>query len=509
MIDTVVRAFRGTVRSPVRSLLVVVLLAAGISFALTSVALAIAAGDQIVKIKLTTGVEAGVSISPEQFQQAILAEAERAQAEDEEFDRSRINESIEPLTTEHAKAIAELPYVRGVEVFTVAAVEYDLPGEEEQEEGESEEEETPAGGGPAGRGNNLVTPIGNISLPDAIITGTEDAAFVADFRSGSKELTEGRLFDADDAGSKVVVIDQNTATLEELAIGDSIVLKAQIPPEEGEEEPEEPEFWEVEAEIIGVYQDLETATQGGFGRVSIAAWYAPVGVVRELQDPEEAEVLSAISLVYDSVDDAAQLRTDVEGMLAPELFTLTTSEERFEDISAPLETMRSTSLLMMVAGLAVVGLIMVMLMALVVRGRLREIGILKAVGARNRQVILQFALETVGISIVAVALALPAVFATNTFLPELIRPAAEVEEVAQDGPGFGPGGRALVSAPIIDDPVRTEEIEEVLDQVNASVSVEVIGIAAAIAIGLGLLGALVPIVTVLRLRPAEVLRLEA
>ena len=94
MIDTVVRAFRGTVRSPVRSLLVVVLLAAGVSFALTSVALAIAAGDQIVKIKLTTGVEVGVSISPEQFQQAILAEAERAQAEDEEFDRSRINESI-------------------------------------------------------------------------------------------------------------------------------------------------------------------------------------------------------------------------------------------------------------------------------------------------------------------------------------------------------------------------------------------------------------------------------
>ena len=134
---------------------------------------------------------------------------------------------------------------------------------------------------------------------------------------------------------------------------------------------------------------------------------------------------------------------------------------------------------------------------------------MKAVGARNRQVILQFALETVGISIVAVALALPAVFATNTFLPELIRPAVEVEEVAQDGPGFGPGGRALVSAPIVDDPVRTEEIEEVLDQVDASVSVEVIGIAAAIAVGLGLLGALVPVVTVLRLRPAEVLRLEA
>jgi putative ABC transport system permease protein len=152
---------------------------------------------------------------------------------------------------------------------------------------------------------------------------------------------------------------------------------------------------------------------------------------------------------------------------------------------------------------------MVMLMALVVRGRLREIGILKAVGARNRQVILQFALETVGISIVAVALALPAVFATNTFLPELIRPAAEVEEVAQDGPGFGPGARALVNAPISDDPVRTEEIEEVLDQVDASVSAEVIGIAAVIAVGLGLLGALVPIVTVLRLRPAEVLRLEA
>src|SRR3990170_6592509 len=130
--------------------------------------------------------------------------------------------------------------------------------------------------------------------------------------------------------------------------------------------------------------------------------------------------------------------------------------------------MRNTSLLGMIAGLAVVGLIMVMLMALVVRGRLREIGILKAVGARNRHVILQFAAETIGIAAVAVLVAVPIGLATNSLIADVLRPSAEVEKKAtapDTGPNLGPGGAALTDAPILDDPVSEEEREAVLEEV--------------------------------------------
>jgi ABC-type antimicrobial peptide transport system permease subunit len=58
------------------------------------------------------------------------------------------------------------------------------------------------------------------------------------------------------------------------------------------------------------------------------------------------------------------------------------------------------------------------------------------------------------------------------------------------------------------DPVRTEEVEAALDRIDASVGPEVLAVGAAIAIFLGLVGSLVTVVTVARLRPADVLRME-
>src|SRR6266540_708858 len=76
--DTVIRAARGALRSSTRTLIVVLVLAVGLSFALTSVALALAAGDELDKIKQTTGVEAALTVNPEQFQDAINAALEEA-----------------------------------------------------------------------------------------------------------------------------------------------------------------------------------------------------------------------------------------------------------------------------------------------------------------------------------------------------------------------------------------------------------------------------------------------
>lgn len=494
MLDTLVRAFRGTVRSPGRTVLIVLLLAAGLGFALTSLALAFAAGDELDKIKQTVGVEAAVSINPGQFQSAIQAEIDRVASTGDAFDSNRVGQAIEPLSQEHADRIGELPYVRRVEVFTIAAVEYGFSDRE------------------SARENDLQTPLGPVSLPDAIVTGTRDSSFLVDFQLGVKRLEEGRLFTPEDDGRNVVVIDQDTATFEELQVGDSIILMAPILPEEGEEPPAEPQFREVEAEIIGIFSDLQAAATGGFSPARIEAWYAPFSLVRQLQAPD-TDALSAISIVYDSIDNVDRLEADLTGFLDAELYTLTTTRERFEQISGPVETMRTTGVVVTAVGLGVVGLIMLLLMALVIRGRLREIGILKAVGARNRHVIGQFAAETVGVAVVAVVISVPLVLAINSFLPDLLRPSAEVQQEAQTGmqtgPNLGAGARALTSPPVQDDPVRTEEVESVLQQVNASVSPEIVAVAAAIAVGLGLLGALVPIVAVLRLRPAEVLRLEA
>jgi putative ABC transport system permease protein len=276
---------------------------------------------------------------------------------------------------------------------------------------------------------------------------------------------------------------------------------------------DEAETVTIDVEIIGVYEDLETASEGGFGPANIEQWYAPIGVVRQLEGDADSSDVSSISIVYDSVDRADQLVADVGEILDPDLYTVTTSEGRFEQIAEPVKTMRNTSVLVTAAGLGVAALIMVLLTALVMRGRVREVGVLKAIGARDRQVGGQFVLETVGVAVAAVALAVPSVLAVNTFLPDLLRPSAEAssEEQTVGGPfggGPGPRGAILIGGGLTGDPVRAEEIESALSEIDASMSADTIAAAAAMAIALGLVGAAVPLTVVLRLRPAEVLRME-
>jgi putative ABC transport system permease protein len=507
----VIRAFKGAIRSPVRTALVVLLLAVGLSFALTSVALAMAAQDELDKVKATTGVEATIDINPEQFQAAIQAQIDAAGGDPSAVDFSAIQDSIEPLTQDDVDAIANLPYVRNAQGFAVTPVNYSVPGQEE------EETQTPDAAGPDGQPGFA---FGN--LPDATLTGVQDPAFLSGFRDGSRTLVDGRLFTTDDAGKSVVVIDQNTATLGDLKVGDTITLKA---PQLGAgpqiitsgQEPPEITYIETEAEIIGIYESPDTASSGGLG-FNVADWYSPLSVVTDLQEDSSAGELSSISIVVGSVDDFDALRTDLAAIIDPEKYSLNTTEESFQQISEPIETMRNTSLVVMAVGMAVVGAIMVLLMVLVMRGRLREIGILRAIGAKSRTVVSQFALETVGIAVAAVVIAIPSVLAINTFLPDLIRPGTTAEAATDQqaggfftgpgGPG-GPGGNVdvAIGGPA-GDPVRTEEVEAALDHIDASVGPEVIAVGAAIAIFLGLVGSLVTVVTVARLRPADVLRME-
>jgi hypothetical protein len=303
-----------------RTLIVVLMLAVGLSFALTSVALALAAEDELDKIHKTTGVEASLTVNPEQFQQAIGAALEEAGGDPRQVDRDAVDAAVEDLTEDHLAAIEALPYVRNASGTTGQPVNYAAPGEEEETDDPAASEPTPApNGGPS------VDFVG--TPPDAVLTGTHDASFLTDFAAGgTKQLVEGRLFDASDEGSSVVVIDQNTATTEGLSVGDMMTLEGGFGPFQ-EDDGSDPPL--VEAEVIGIYQDLETSTEGGFA-FAITNWYAPLSVLRTLQGDSGGDTLDSISVVVDTTDDLELLKTDLAAIAEPDLFSLTTTEAEIE-----------------------------------------------------------------------------------------------------------------------------------------------------------------------------------
>ncbi len=129
--------------------------------------------------------------------------------------------------------------------------------------------------------------------------------------------------------------------------------------------------------------------------------------------------------------------------------------------------------------------VMVFVMVLATRERTKEIGVMKAIGFRNDTVVTQFLTESMVFAVVG--------FGIGVGLAELLSPTIG-QLVLEQGGGAGPGGggRFLFFGPSL----------------SLSASPELIAATFVLAVGLGVLGALYPIVRAVRLRPAEALRYE-
>jgi putative ABC transport system permease protein len=186
---------------------------------------------------------------------------------------------------------------------------------------------------------------------------------------------------------------------------------------------------------------------------------------------------------------------------------VTTQEAQFDVISAPLTDAQDSSKLAMWAALFASAAVILFSIGIVSRQRIREIGILKAVGASNWHVIGQMTVETAFISVMAAVLGALATFPLAQKVADglVSEPAAAgprlIGEGGPPGGGFaGPIGNAVVNG--------GDAGGGVLGGVNVAVSPEIFVYALAIAIGLALIATIIPAWYVGRVRPAEVLRYE-
>jgi putative ABC transport system permease protein len=246
--------------------------------------------------------------------------------------------------------------------------------------------------------------------------------------------------------------------------------------------------------VIGIYT---TGTQ--FGDNSMAL---PIDTARTIFSRSN-EVDQAI-VKADSVDNVDAVSTAIKSTLGTDKADVTTALSTFSTISSPLSDAQSSSQIGMIVALIASAAIILFSIGLVARQRIREIGIMKAVGASSWNVISQFGIETGIMSIGAALLGALATFPLAQSVANGLISSPSTTGFGGPGGVAGRGGGRFFQAA----GNAAGGANGLLGSVNVAVSPEVFLYALAIAVGLALVATIVPVWYVGRVRPAEVLRHE-
>lgn len=209
--------------------------------------------------------------------------------------------------------------------------------------------------------------------------------------------------------------------------------------------------------------------------------------------------LSTMIVTVNSMENVDAAKAALQTALGTDKADVTQGQRNLETAVSSLDSVKNISFIAFVAALGTAGLIILLIMVMLVRERRKEIGVLKAIGAPNRTIGLQFVLEALVLVTLGSAVgAAVASFASGSIATALIGSSTTTTaEAGRRGAGGGfPGGGPLGGA------------NQLLTSVTASASPGVIAAGIVAVFGVAIIGALVPALLTARIRPIEVLRGE-
>jgi putative ABC transport system permease protein len=335
--------------------------------------------------------------------------------------------------------------------------------------------------------NGFANPNGNSNPNRAfaapiIAIGTNDPSSLAALGGGQVTLTSGKLF-APDSNDNVALIGDGLATKNNLTVGGTFQAHG------------------TDVTVAGIF------TSGT--RFTDSAVVMPLSTLQRLS--AQAGAVTGATVQVDTITNLEPTVAAIKTTLG-DAADVVSQQDTSQQALAPLKNIKSVSLFSLLGAVVAGGVIIFLTMLMIVRERRREIAVLKAIGAPNGKVTLQFIYEAVTFTLMGAALGLVGgVLAGNPVTHMLV--SSNTNNTAAAAPGAAGGGGAGAGAALRRGGgagIRALQNRGAFNigTIHAAAGWNVLGYGLGVALLIAVIGTAIPSLLIGRVRPAEVLRGE-
>lgn len=465
------------------------------------VVLLIIANMVLVGLSIQTATKKSTELAREKLGSDVTLKINEQKFMEQRRNNKEEESSSRPsLTTDIADTLKDNEHVTQYNYissgFGLAQNFENVKSEESSDDTTSEEGEEKPKGMFKMAGTNVTT------MPEVSFSGTIATNLLSDFKNGDSKITEGRGITKDDAGKNVAVIEKNLAKENSLKVGSKIQIATVD------------ENTTLELEVVGIYEaNSDESTNDNRNMDFLNPYnkiYMPYDVVSKVSTGDNTNSKNITSAVYfmDNADNIESFKEYAKNKkIDLETYTLDANDQLYTQMVGPIENVGSFSKTL-VATVSIAGaMILVLIIALSLKDRKYEIGVLLSLGESKLKVISQLVVEVLLVASIAFATsAFTGNLAANKIGYSLLANEIKVTESSsiQENQNFGGRGPMQGGGPrgMNNSAIKNADVVKDMDVSVTSKDLEKLA-------GIGLLiviaSAAIPTISVLRFSPKTIL----